>query len=416
MLMTNAPVTPEWDDTKPKSPFKQKPDGQTSPEPRRESLSEARMVYPEAMDQESTPPRGMPPVGRRDTRPPRERRGCGMMGLLIGLIALFGVLIVALAGAAGWTAGKREASAHRTATQEVTIREQFDRLPAEIAACNTVLVQTRVDYLIAIGASQGNDLAATATALAINCQPTATPTFTPTESAPEVTDAPTVEVTEAPEIQITPAEGGFDLAGIFTQAQNAFNAGNYQDAIELLDVVIGVDESFQTTQVRQLMSRALNARARELFNASQPAAAIILVDRARTFGALEDGLEYEAYAATLYLNARGSIGTNYSQAIEALNAVVNLGAGGRYYQEAYNLLFQQYVAFGDAYAAQGQYCPAEQQYRNALRLSSSGSVSGKLQTAANFCANGTPTPDPALGIPAGSPPPGGDGFAPIGGG
>ncbi|MDX2161927.1 MAG: tetratricopeptide repeat protein [bacterium] len=375
------PESPLLDDTQPQSPFKPLP------------------------GEGKRPPKFIDP-----NEPPSGGAGCGMMGVIGGVVVLFSIVIVALAGAAGWTTGQREAAAAATATQGETIREQLDRIPQDIASGNTVLLDTRIRYLQALSVPQASEIAPTATALFLSLQPTATvtaaPTFDATATAPpESTAEPTVQLAEN-------SSGGFDLAGIFQQAQAAFDGGAYEDAIDYLNVIIGLDESFETGSVRSLMSRALNARARELYNANQPAAATLLVDRARQYGALEDGLEYESYAATLYLNARAAIGAGYPQAIEALRQVTNLGAGGRYYNEALNLLFDQYVAYGDAWAAQGQYCPAEQQYRNALQLLNSGTVNGKLQNAITVCQNGTPTPDPLLGQPGSSS--GAQPIAPIG--
>lgn len=360
---------PQLDDTQPKSPFREIPGENQN----------TRTIYPDDM-------------------PPQGNSGCGMMGIISVIFVLFSLLIVGLAGAAGWTTGQREASTYATATQDRTIREQLDRIPADIASGNTVLLETRLLFLQSLNVREVGEIAPTATALFLAQQPTATPTVTPTlEPTEEATFA--VELTqETTDLQITPASGGrFDLNNILQQAQSAVDSGQYVTAIEYLDVLIGADASFETNRVRTLMSRALNARARELYNANQPAAANFLVDRATQFGALEDGLQYESYAATLYLNARGSIGTDYVRSINALRELVNLGQG-RYYAEASTLLYSQYVAYGDAWVAQGAYCPAEQQYRNALNVQSGGSAAGKLNTAANFCANGTPTPDPALGI------------------
>ncbi len=356
---------PNLEDTQPKSPFNQLPgEGRRPP----------RMIDPEDS-------------GRR--------AGCGMMGFVGGLMALFAVVIVLLAGAAGWTTGQREAAAAATSTQRAAIDEQLSRIPSDVSSGNTVLLDARLRFLEALGVQQVGEFAPTATALFISSQPTLTPTPTPTLEATVIAPEVTPEVTEAP--IPTVGAGGYDLASIYQQAQNSFGAGAYEDAAEYLDVIIAVDEGYESAAVRRLMSQTLNAWARSLYQAMQPAAANLVIDRARQYGALEDGLEYESYAATLYLNARALVGSDYSAAIQALRELVNLGAGGRYYQEALQMLFNAYVGYGDAWAAQGAYCPAEQQYRNALQVLSSGSVSAKLSTAVNFCQNGTPTPDPLAG-------------------
>jgi len=365
--------------------------------------------------QPKSPFRDLPGEGRRppkliDPNEPSRRAGCGMMGLIGAMLMVFALLIVGLAGVAGWTTGQREAGVAATATLRAVINEQLARIPDDIASGNTVLLDTRIRYLATLGVPQANDYIPTATALFLSLQPTLTPTITPTAPVTPTTAAP--EITDAPELQVASVEdGGYDLAGIYQQALTAYGAGLYEDASEYLNVILAVNETYQPVEVRNLMSQALNAHARELYNANQPAAANLVVDRARTYGDIGE-LDYESYAATLYLNARGALGTDYNSAINALREVIALGAGGRYYGDSVQLLFQQYVAYGDAWGAQGSWCPAEQQYRNALNVLSSGSVNAKLQQAINFCMNGTPTPDPLSGQPGAIP--GGQPIAPIG--
>ncbi|MCS7071111.1 MAG: hypothetical protein NZM00_06370, partial [Anaerolinea sp.] len=50
--------------------------------------------------------------------------GCGMYGLIGGVLLLFSLAIVALAAAAGWTSGQREANIILTSTQDAAIAEQ----------------------------------------------------------------------------------------------------------------------------------------------------------------------------------------------------------------------------------------------------------------------------------------------------
>ena len=96
-----------------------------------------------------------------------------------------------------------------------------------------------------------------------------------------------------------------------------------------------------------------------------------------TFGPLAEGLFYERYAAELYLTARAAVGTGSPTAINALQAVINLGPG-RYYAQAQQLLYDAYVARGDAYIAQGDSCSAAFQYQSAASILSSGAANGKL--------------------------------------
>lgn len=339
------------------------------------------------------------PVNLKPTINPEEeipqRGGCLLSGFIVGLLVFVAVLIVALSAAAGWTSGQREANINATATRSFAINEQLVRIPTEIAGKNLDMLDVRLRWLATQtpGVPGVNDFAMTATALYQAAQPTATPQVT---STPEATEA--VAATE--EFAITAeSSGGYDLDAIMAQAESAIASSQWQDAIDLLDVLLGVDPSYNTANVRRLMSQALNSYARELYNASQPAQANVVIARAREYGPLADGLEYENMAAELYLTARSAVGTGSPRAANALQALLDLGAG-RYYSEAQQMLYDLYVTRGDAFFAQGDTCSAVGQYQNAMNLFSSGVANGKYTAAQNACANATPTTDPNIVIPS----------------
>lgn len=336
-----------------------------------------------------------PTLNPEEAIPQRGGGSCLLTGVIGGLLAFIAVLIVALSAAAGWTAGQREANTNATATQNVAISEQLDRVPAEITSGNLAMLDARLRWLATLtpGVPGVSEYAMTATALYETSLPTATPEFTPT---PEAT-----QEAEATEALVIPAEssGGYDLVGILTQAENAIASSQWQDAIDLLDVILAADPNFEAANVRRMMSQALNSYARELYNASQPAQANLLVTRAREFGPLADGLEFENMAAELYLTARSAAGTGSPRAASALQSLLNLGPG-RYYTEAQGMLYDLYVTRGDAYFAQGDSCSAVGQYQNAINVQSSGVANGKYSAAQNACANATPTTDPNIVIPS----------------
>lgn len=343
-----------------------------------------------------------PTITVDDPEEPTAAPGCGMMGLIAAVLVIFAVLIVVLAGAAGWTSGQREAQTLIANTRAATIREQVDRIPADVASGNAVLLRARLEWL-ATAAPDYAELPAleqTGTAVYLGGLATVAPTATPT---PEITEeAPEQMVIATPE-----GETGFTAAGVFEQAQTAYDRSQWQDAIDLLDVVIGLDPAFQASQVRFLLNQALQNRAIELYNADQPAAANLMVARAEEYGQIASNLDYERYAANLYLEARSAIGLGSPVAISRLQELIGLGAGGRYYDEALNLLYNQYILIGDSYYAQGNYCSAANQYQQAMNVFRNGTANGKYANAQNLCVNAPPTYDPNWALTPG-------GIAPVG--
>lgn len=385
---------PSLDDTQPRTPFDDRP------------LTAAREILPD----EEGERRRLP-----DERPPGTP-GCGVFTLILGIVVLFAVVIVALAGAAGWTAGLRESNVHATSTQSAAIHDQMSRIPGDIADGNLVLLDTRLRYVATLAPAAPGlaDFSATATALYLTSLPTATLTPSPTLAATETAEA-TETATPTQEAIVTQTGGGYDLAALLSQAQGEFVAGNYGEAAELAEVVYSLDPDFERTTVVNLLTESLNAQANRYFDAMQPAKGIQIVDRILSLGLfLGDGLSFEADVGARYLNAMANVGIDYNRAIAALRDLIDYGGTGRYYADAVQLLYQQYVRYGDALAADPSfgYCPAAVQYRNAYNLFPSGDATGKLTSADTLCSQATPTFDPLLlGTPGvGAPAP----IAPLG--
>ncbi|MBW4437123.1 MAG: hypothetical protein KME04_08310 [Pleurocapsa minor GSE-CHR-MK-17-07R] len=341
------------------------------------------------------------------------RGGCGLTGIILVMLGIFSVIIVALAGAAGWTTGGRQAAVNSTATQNAAIAEQVGRIPTDLADGNLVLLEARIQFLATLtpGVAGMNDVMATATSLYMTLQPTAT--ATPTSTATPTATA-TATATLDPNLPSPTPGPNYDLAALLSEAQGEFVAGNYEEAAALAEAITSIDPGFETGTVRGLLTDSLNTVARNYYNAMQPAAGNQIVGRIQSLGLpLAEGLAYERDVGEIYLNAISTIGISYPQAINALQQLIGYGQG-RYYNEAVNLLYRQYIAYGDALAfdpAFGQ-CAAAQQYRSAFSLTGGGEAGGKLTTADALCASATPTPDPLLAGTPGVPPPAG--VAPIG--
>lgn len=328
--------------------------------------------------------------------------GCLVWGCLGLGGALFALFIVLLAGFAGWTSGQREANANATATRNADINQQLGRIPGDLNNGNLQLVDIRLRYLTTMtpGVAGLPELVGTATQAYLNSLPTETPTPTPTPTLEAATDEPSIEITPA-------GRGGqYDLAAMLQDAQTAVNTGQYEQAWELLDVIMAVDDSYERQKVRELLTVALNGRARALFNSSSPARGIIWATRAEEYGVIQGDIQFELQAALLWQNAQAAVGLNPSLSMPAIQRVLDLGPG-RYYEQAQTLMYQAYVSYGDALAndPNAGFCPAVPQYEAALRVQQGGPAVAKRDNARNMCAQATPTPTPTPegGIPTETP-------------
>lgn len=347
------------DDTQPRSPFRNAP----QPTP---------MLEPPPLDDE--PMSGGP--------------GCLLFGLVGMVILGLSGLIIALSAFAGWSSGTRIAQTSATATQYAAIQEQVGLIPADVSSGNQFMLNKRLEYLATLtpGVPGLADFQSTATAVYINNLPTATPTPSPTATTPAVT--PTVQATIDTSVHATPGLA-LDLPALLTEAQQDVSLSDWDSAIETLDIILAADGTFESGTVRTLMLQALKTKALGLFRSSDPsnlAEAVRLTDRAREFGDIGE-LDYESYIATLYLDAMNTVGIDYGTSIRTLQALYNLNPT---YMDVGQLLFQQYVGYGDAWAAGNEFCPAIGPYQSALTMFNDASVSAKLTNAQTMCAQATP--------------------------
>lgn len=317
--------------------------------------------------------------------------GCGMTMLLLGIVGVFGLIIVGLSATAGWTSGQRSASANATATTGAEHAHQAQLVANDISAGNYDRADIRLRYLATEAPNMGGiaQLMETGTALFLTRQPTATPTATETPAPTNTEAGPTTEPTLEPTATISDP---YDLAGRLQRAQSSVAVAQWQDAIDDLDVILAVDPNYEVVTVRNLMLRALSAQALALFRSGESGLgeAIFLTDRAEEFGDIGE-LSFERYVASLYLSARSRVGTSdFTGAIRDLDEIRRVAPN--YMNGGVNqLLFDNYVQYADA-LMYGQPCSAVQQYTNALQLFNNSTVAGKRSTAQNWCEFGTPTP------------------------
>jgi tetratricopeptide (TPR) repeat protein len=322
---------------------------------------------------------------------------------VIGLIGVvLALLIVGLAGAAGWTSGIRIAQANATATHQADIDAQIVQISTDIANGNLSLLAIRLEYLVTLtpGVAGVAPLQQTATALYMTRQPTATPspTATPGQVTSQATASPTPVATDSVDSPTLSPQGGIDLPALLDDARQSVRTGNWEEAIETLDILISADPQFEKSVVDGLMSQALNSQALLLFRSGESglAEAIALANRAEIYGILDGDVSFEREVATLYLNARSRINTSdFSGSIRLLNEVLAYSPN---YLNTRDLLVNQYVAYGDALDIGGQPCQAVQQYDMAISMGSTA-ASAKRSAAQMTCENGTATPEGFVATP-----------------
>ncbi len=341
------------------------------------------------LSSDDTQPRSPFRVEVPDDEPENNGPGCLVWGFIAAVIMGIAVLIIALSAFAGWSSGQRIAQTNGTATQSAVISDQMARIPQDIASGNTTLLGKRIDYLATLtpGVPGLDVIIQTATAVYVQAIPTATP-------QPSITPTTQAVIENTPEPQAVGTVSSIDLPALLQEAQTDVSLRDWDGAIQALDAILAADSTFEANTVRSLMLQSLTSKAYLLFRSGNDttglAEANLLTDRARQFGDIGD-LAYESTIASQYLDAVNSIGIDYGTAIQRLTAVYSQLPN---YKNVGQLLFSQYVGYGDALVAGSNNCQAASEYQTALTIINDVSVSAKLTAAQTACSNPTPLGTP----------------------
>ena len=333
--------------------------------------------------------------------PDKRRRwaSCLLWIALAVTCLLIALAIVMAAAYAGWSSGLQTARAQATGTAEAEVQLQCDLLPQDLAQGKFDLARKRIEDLQQARLRPACLLSLIPTATAAYLQRQPSPTPAPTQTATPVITA-TVVPTLALEPQITEvsdeAEWAYDLDALLAEARADHAERNYTAAIQTLEAIVSIDDSYQRELVRSMLLEALTAQALALYRSFKLSEAIVLTERAEVYGDIGE-LNYERYIADTFLIGQRYKTTNPAEAVRRFSEIV--------YQHNPNYMNGQVVGelqdalryYADALLLQGDACLAREQYTAALALQpnyspvSRGLLTAKQQEAAQAC--GTLNPD-----------------------
>ncbi len=330
-----------------------------------------------------------------------KRRGPGASCLLWLLGACFCLLVagVAILGGvyAGWNTGLATARAQAAVAAASYARQQCERIPADLEAGKLPLARSRLEDLRALPQTPAclPIFAPTATAAAslasLQPSPSASPWRQPTRAP---TEAPVITPPMRPATVASDAE--YDLEALLAEARRDLGEHDYASAIDTLDAIISLDPDFQRELVRRLILDALKAQALGLFRSGNLSEAIILTERAESFGDIGE-LNYERLIALLYLDGQRLKRANPALAAQKLRQIVyDYGSASYMNGAVIGELQEALLYYADALAFQGDACPALEQYESALSLQpgysrvSPGELAAKRDAARVACNQQTP--------------------------
>jgi hypothetical protein len=200
--------------------------------------------------------------------------------------------------------------------------------------------------------------------------PTATPRPTPTEPA-------------------LAEDEDDERARAFQRLERLVEDGAWTDAISAIITFQSAEPNYRRQDTDRMLYESYLNLGQELLAGDQVELGLNYLSLAEELGDLPQDVEDQRLWAELYLVGIAYYGVNWATSIAYFR---DLCAAAPFYQDACQKLREALIAYGDAYVANLDWCPAEALYSEAARLDGDATLPGKLTEASQMCLEATPTP------------------------
>ncbi len=305
-------------------------------------------------------------------RRPRMMRLLGVA--LIALALLIGLYVVV--AYIGLQSGRTLREERLQQAREAELTNQMQRSRTEIEAGNFALASRRLQWVLEQdpGYPQARELLDEAQEGVQGGRPQA-------EATPDGM-APT------PQAGDTSGEAGDAAASRLRQAEQLLEQALWDQAITALINLQHEYPNYERRQTDELLHRAYIAQGVDLLYGEQIELGLYYLDQAQRLGDLPQDVRDQQHWAELYLGGMGYFGVNWEVTLFYFR---DLCLAAPFFHEACSKLVEALVAYGDLYAAQLDWCPAQGLYEEAWRHDDADSVTQKLRRARQGCADATPT-------------------------
>ncbi len=178
-------------------------------------------------------------------------------------------------------------------------------------------------------------------------------------------------------------------------AKNSYTAKDWVATARTLTQLRALDLNYEQAAVEEMLFTSLYNAGTAFLGEDRLEEGISYLDQAIALRPLNADVVDQRNLAARYLDALNYWGVDWPLCIEGFEA---LYATHPAYKDVAQRLYQAYLTYAEYYATQGEMCPAEIQYTQALRLFSDAQVDQKRATAAQTCLSATPAPLNGTGI------------------
>ncbi|MBU0702769.1 MAG: tetratricopeptide repeat protein [Chloroflexi bacterium] len=176
---------------------------------------------------------------------------------------------------------------------------------------------------------------------------------------------------------------------LYQDALARYEAEEWEEAIAVLTQLRVLDPAHEAETVVEMLFTSLYNAGMALLDEDRFEEGIFYLDQAVALRPLDEETLAQRSLAIQYMTALGYWGVDWDYCIDRFGQIYAIAPN---YKDVFRRLYDAHVTYADAWYAQEEMCPAEEQYTQALQLMNDPSIEQRQADAAQICAVATPTP------------------------
>jgi len=189
----------------------------------------------------------------------------------------------------------------------------------------------------------------------------------------------------------TPTTETYEIvaADIYDEALTAYEAEDWEAAVSKITHLRALDRTYRAEEVEDLLFNSLYNGGMQRLEEDRLEEGIFYLDQAISLRPLDENTLNQRDLAVRYMTALGYWGADWDLSIEQFSELYAIAPN---YKDVFQRLYQSHINYADAWYAQGEMCPAQEQYAQALQLINSQLIADKRAQTELVCLAATPTP------------------------
>jgi len=189
----------------------------------------------------------------------------------------------------------------------------------------------------------------------------------------------------------TPTSETYEIVvdDLYQEALAHYEAEEWKDAAAVLTQLRVLDSTHEAETVEEMLFTSLYNAGMALLDQDCLEEGIFYLDQAVALRPLDEETLTQRRLAIQYMTALGYWGVDWQLCIDRFGQLYAVAPN---YKDVFRRLYDAHVTYADAWYAQGEMCPAEEQYAQSLQMINDPGIEQKRAEAAQVCAVATPTP------------------------